>query len=131
MKFIVVKSNKCFGLIGRDVIKQKNSNACTHSVENEELPTIRGFTASIVLTDPDKPLKFCPARSVPLQVKDMLDLELDSLQRQGIISPFEFAKCASAVVWVKKPIGRYRLYVDFKATLNSNIQAENRPIANN
>ena len=127
-KFIVVESNKCFGLIGRDIIDQQNSNVCTHSVESEELPTIRGYTASIVLADPNKPLKFCPARSVPLHLKDKLDLELDSLQRQGIISPIEFAKCASPVVWVKKPNGRYRLCVDFKATLNSNIQADSYPV---
>ena len=127
-KFIVVKSNKCFGLIGRDIIDKQKSNVCTYSVDYEELPTIRGFTASIVLTDASKPLKFCPARSVPLHLKEKLDSELDSLQRQGIISPVEFAKCASPVVWVKKPNGRYRLCVDFKATLNSNIQADSYPL---
>ena len=65
---------------------------------------------------------------MPLHLKEKLDFELECLQRQGIISPVEFAKCASPVVWVKKPNGRYRLCVDFKATLNSNIQADSYPL---
>ena len=128
VKFIVVNSNKRFGLIGRDIIDHEKSNVCTYSVENQYLPTVRGFTASIVLKDEEKPLKFCPARPVPVHLRDALDTELEELQNQGIISPVEFAKAASPVVWIKKPNGRFRLCVDFKATLNSNIMSDAYPL---
>jgi hypothetical protein len=97
VRFIVVNSNKCFGLLGRDVINQEKTNVCTYAVESEYLPTVRGVSASIVLKDNDKPLKFCPARRVPVHLRDTLDAELETLQNQGIISPVEFAKAASPV----------------------------------
>ena len=128
IKFIVVKSNKEYGLIGRDVIDSQRSNIQTFVIETEYLTTIKGFVASVTLVDENRPLKFCKARPVPVHIKGILDEELATLQKQGVITPVDHAKQASPVVWVKKPNGQYRLCVDFKATLNPNIQSDAYPM---
>jgi hypothetical protein len=126
-KFLVVESDRPYGLLGRNVIDCDRSKIATFSV-SEFLPVIKGFTASISLKDSAKPLKFCKARVVPIHLKDTLDKELQLLEDQGIITPIQCAMQASPVVWVKKPNGRYRMCVDFKSTLNSNIQADSYPM---
>ena len=74
------------------------------------------------------PLKFFAARPVPLHLKGVVESELNSLEEQGIISPISCAIQASPVVWVKKSNGRYRMCVDFKATLNKNIKSDVYPL---
>lgn len=68
------------------------------------------------------------ARSVPVHLKEQLDEELSILERQGIITPISPSKSASLVVRVRKPNGRYRMCVDFKATMNINIQSDAHPL---
>ena len=55
--FIVVKSDKQYGLIGRNIINTRESKISVHSVQVEELPEISGFKASISLIDKESPLK--------------------------------------------------------------------------
>ena len=127
-EFVVVSSSREYGLIGRDLIDKERSHVYTYAVDDEFLPTIKGFSASIELCDEDKPLKFCRARPVPIHCRELLDRELVSLERQGIISPVTCSKSASPVVWVKKQSGRFRMCVDFKATLNDNIKSDAYPV---
>ena len=126
--FIVVESAREHGLIGRDLIDASRTEVCTFSVEEKELPTIRGFSASIALIDENLTLKFFKARPVPVHLREQLNKELESLERQGIITPISHSKCASPVVWVKKANGKYRMCIDFKATLNGNIQSDAYPL---
>ena len=128
--FIVVKSSKQYGLIGRNIIDSKNSQIATYSITEkpEPLPEIKGFTASIKLADTNQRLKFCKARLVPINRKEAADHELEILECQGIISPLEYSQHASPVVWSKKKNGRYRMCVDFKATLNDNILMDSYPM---
>ena len=128
VKFIVVKANKNYGLIGRNVIDKHKSHIETLAVDDQGLPTIKGFTASIALKDPSVTLKFFRARPVPLHLKEVICNELDSLEKQGIITPIKFSNHASPVVWVKKADGHYRMCVDFKATINSNILSDAYPL---
>ena len=69
-------------------------------------------------------LKFFKARPVPVHMKSKVIEELDSLERQGIITPIKCATHASPVVWVKKADGKLRLCADFKATLNACIKSD-------
>ena len=126
--FVVVKVNKDYGLIGRNVINTDKTYIEMNAVENELLPTIKGFTARLALSDTSKPLKFFKARPVPLHCKSAIEAELSKLEKQGIITPIQFADHASPVVWVKKPDGGFRMCVDFKATLNSNILSDAYPL---
>ena len=126
-KFYVVDSVRDFGLIGRDLIDKQKSNLSTFAID-DFLPTIKGFSAPIELIDEGQSLRFCKARTVPVHLKEQLDEELSILERQGIISPLSYSKSASPVVWVRKPNGRYRMCVDFKATMNANIQSDAYPM---
>ena len=108
-EFIIVKSEREYGLIGRDLIDASRSNVCTFAVDDEYLPTIKGFSAGISLIDNTKPFKFLRTRPVPIQRREQLDQELLSLQKQGIITQVASSTCASPVVWVRKANGRFRL----------------------
>ena len=105
--FIVVNSEREYGLIRRDLIDKNRSNICTYAVD-EYLPTIKEFSASITLIDETKPLKFLRARSVPIHRREQLDKELCCLQKQGIICPVSSSKSAGPVVWVRKANDRCR-----------------------
>ena len=126
--FLVVESDKPYGLLGRNVINIQHSDIATFSVSDERLPPIKDFSASITLKDPSKPLKFVKARTVPVHVREMLDKELKILEEQGVITPIQCANHASPVVWVRKENGRYRMCVDFKTTINNNIQSDAYPM---
>ena len=104
-QFIVVKSHRTYGLLGRDLITNVMSNIETLSVDSEYFPTIKNFVASIELVDKNTHLKFCSARSVPFHLSETLDQELRHLEYQRIISPLQHARRASSVVSVKKPNG--------------------------
>ena len=124
----IVKVDREYGLIGRNIIDQEKSHIETFAITEEFLPTVKGFYASIALCDQSKPMRFFKARNVPLHLKAMVDDELTSLEKQGIITPIKYSTHASPVVWVKKPDGGLRMCVDFKATLNGNIQSDAYPL---
>ena len=130
MKFLVVQSTKSHGLLGRNVIDSNDTKLSVLSVnrEHENLPAIKNFKASISLINPDEKLKFCRARQVPIHLKEKIKAELKQLENQGIITPVDHASNASPVVWVKKANGKFRMCVDFKATLNKNIQSDVFPL---
>ena len=100
----------------------------TFAVEESELPTIEGYKARISLINENEGLRFCKARPVPVNLRQTLDSELERLEKQGIISPVDHANHVIPVVWVKKSNGQYKMCVDFKATLNSNIQSNLYPV---
>jgi len=127
-KFLVVRSNKNFGLIGRNIIDIDNSLLEVHKIDTDYLPVIKNYKASINLTDKDKSLKFCRARQVPIHLKKDIDYELDCLEKQGIISPISSSSHASPLVWVRKPNGRFRMCVDYKGTLNKYIESDAYPL---
>ena len=98
--FVVVNTDKAFGLLGRNVIDQIKSQLHTFAIESRHLPLINNFKAELKLKENYKPLKFCPARKVPIHVKELLDKELKELEAQGIITPIQFSSSCSPVVWV-------------------------------
>ena len=97
-------------------------------MEDEQLPEISNFQASISLIDENKPLKFCNARPVPVHRKDLINIELDALEKQGVITPICASNHGSPVVLVAKKNNRYRMCVYFKSTLNGNIKSDAYPL---
>ena len=129
LEFLVVRSSRSHGLIGRDLIDASQSKlACVFASMCDYLPPIKGFKASMSTAQGSAPLKFIKARKVPIHLKDQLDAELTRLQTLGVIEPISFSNHASPVVWVKKANGSYRMCVDFKATLNDSLQSDAYPI---
>ena len=129
LEFLVVRSSREHGLIGRDLIDASQSKlACTFASMCEYLPPIKGFTASMATVRDSAPLKFIKARKVPIHLKDQLVVDLARLQTLGVIEPISFSNHASPVVWVKKTDGTYRMSVDFKATVNESLLSDAYPI---
>ena len=127
--FILVKSPHKFGLLGRDVIAMSSSDFCGQVLE--QLPAIRGFTASVQL-DPNTKNKFCAPRSVPVHLENEVRNELKRLELLGVITPCSYDGIlnASPVVWARKRNGDLRLCADYKVHINSRINSYAYPTPN-
>ena len=101
----------------------------THKkVFEEGLGKLKGYTAKIHV-DPRATPRFCKARPVPYALKNMVEEELDRLQREDIIEPVQFAEWAAPIVpVVKKDKKSLRICGDFKRTVNSASKLDKYPI---
>lgn len=89
--------------------------------ENMELP-IKGFTASISLKEDVKPV-FHRAYEMPYALKTRVEEELNRLIQAKILVKVEQSNWASPIVVVpKKDNKEVRICVDFKRTLNPNLE---------
>ena len=113
-------------------------NACSSSttpdflaefpeVFEEGLGTISEFEASIHLKDGAVPKSF-PPRPVPYPLRGQVEIELERLEREGIIRKVDHAEWASPIVIVRKKNGSIRLCADFKVSINPFIEANQHPI---
>ena len=89
--------------------------------------TLKGTTAKIYV-DPEATPKFMKARPVPYALKAKVELELDRLQRENIISPVDFSEWAAPIVPVVKQDGSVRICGDYKGTVNQVSKLHNYPI---
>jgi hypothetical protein len=107
-EFIVVQSDKLFGLLGRDLLGPSETVYMSNiAKETEYLPTIKGFVGKMNLVEGAKNV-FCRARNVPVALEEKVKNELDRLERRGIISKIDGgADNASPVVWIQKN-GRFK-----------------------
>ena len=72
--------------------------------------------------------KYIKAPSVPYSLKTNVELELERLEREGIISPAEFSEWAAPIVPVAKPNGKVRICGHHKLTVKQVSKLENYPI---
>ncbi|XP_062716386.1 uncharacterized protein K02A2.6-like isoform X1 [Aedes albopictus] len=87
------------------------------SVFDRDLSTpIKGFEADLVLKE-DSPI-FRKAYDVPYRLKEKVLNHLDSLEKDGIITPIKTSLWASPVVVVIKKDGDIRLVIDCKVSIN-------------
>lgn len=91
------------------------------------LGTLKGVKAKIYVDQGAEP-KYIKARSVPYALKTNVELELERLEREGIISPVEFSEWAAPIVPVAKPNGTVRICGDYKLTVNQVSKLDNYPI---
>ena len=92
-----------------------------------ELGTLKDFKAILHLK-PDATPKFCRGRTVPFALKKPVEVALDSLVEQGIISPVKFSSWAAPIVPVMKQDGTVRLCGDYKVSINHALQVDSYPI---
>jgi hypothetical protein len=126
----VVQSSKPYGLLGRDLITKMVPNCIPiHSTEQTivPLPHMKVQPVTIEVESRGK-FRFCPARPVPLPMREKVRAQLHELQQRGIITPVSVSRCASPVVWVKKRDGSLRLCADFKVFLNDAIKSDAYPL---
>lgn len=100
----------------------------THKdVFEEGLGTLKGTKVKIYV-DPQAKPRYHKARPVPYALKSTIELELDRLESEGIISPVEFSEWAAPIVPVVKPDGSVRICGDYKVTVNQVSKLDNYPI---
>ena len=81
------------------------------------LGTFTGAPVDIQLL-PDVPHNFFKARSVPFVLKDQIEMELDRLMSEGVITHIKSSSWAAPIVPVMKRDGKIRICGDYKLTAN-------------
>ena len=89
----------------------------------EGLGTLIGIKAKIYVDQ-----KYIKARAVPYELRTNVELEIERLEREGMISPVEFSEWAAPIVPVAKPSGTVRICGDCKLTINKVSKLDNYPI---
>lgn len=95
-----------------------------NEVFSKELGTMTGTKAKIYV-DPEATPKFITARPLPYAFKAKVEMELDRLQSEGILSPVEFSAWAAPIVPVLKQGGTVRICGDYKCTVNQVSKLDN------
>ena len=89
--------------------------------------TIHNMKAHIALQENVKPV-YRKARPVPYALKQPLEEQLDSLEKQGILKKVEHSSWATPVVLVPKPDKTIRLCGDYKVSINPWVKTEGYPL---
>lgn len=78
--------------------------------------------------DPNcKPI-YCKPRTVPFSFKELLNKELDDLEKRGVIELVKNAEWATPLVLVVKNNGKIRVCADYKVTVNKVMQDFKHPL---
>ncbi len=96
-------------------------------VFKDELGTLRGAEATIHVEQGAQPIYLWP-RPVPLALRPKVALELERLERDGVIEPVAFSEWAAPIVPVVKPDGSIRICGDFKVTVNKVAKRDMYPL---
>ena len=92
------------------------------------LGTLKGSEAKIYV-DPEAKPRFCKARPLPYAIRQMVEKELERLEKEGIIEPVQYADWAAPVVPLRKSDGKsLRLCGDFRVTVNQVSKLDKYPI---
>ncbi len=89
--------------------------------------SIKNFTADIRVK-PDTVPKFCKARPVPYAMKERVEVELDRLEKDGILRKIERSDWASPIVIVPKSDKSIRICGDYKVTINPSLESRVYPM---
>ena len=92
-------------------------NWLTYICLTEGLGTMKPYTATLHV-QPDATPRFLKPRPVPFAIKDIIGLELDRLETQGIIKKVTHSEWAAPIVAFPKKDGKFRICGDHKVTIN-------------
>ena len=93
----------------------------------EELGKICGVQAKLYVDLQVKP-QFWKARQVPHVLKKKVELELERLLEDGVITPVQFSEWAAPIAPIVKPDGKVRICGDYKLTVNKVSKTEIYPL---
>ena len=92
-----------------------------------ELGCLQGMEVKLNV-DRNATPKFFKARTVPLALKEKVEVELENLESMGIISPVESSRWAAPIVPVLKQNGAVRICGDYKVTVNQACHTDSYPL---
>lgn len=140
--FVVIKKG-CRPLIGRDIFRRLrfeidmntiSSNSIRDKMRSEfgalfskKLGMYNVSKVSLRLKSDINPV-FVKPRTVPFAYKEKLEVELERLERDGVISKVETCDYGSPLVCVMKKDGRMRVCADYSVTVNSFVEDFNYPL---
>ena len=101
-----------------DLLLRKNSRLFQEGYEG-----MTGFKAHIRMDDNAKPI-FLKARSVPYALREAVEVELEKLEKNGVIKKVERSEWASPVVIVPKKDKTVRICGDYKVSINKFVEDE-------
>ena len=87
----VVKSDKKFGLLGRDILPQEAIKV----LSDDRLRPVKEYKAHVKLIPGSQP-RFCKARKIPLPLQDRVKEKLETMARQGILEPVQHGGVTNA-----------------------------------
>eukprot|EP00731_Ephydatia_muelleri_P020855 Em0013g582a len=93
----------------------------------EGLEPAKGIKASLNMKENVTPV-YWKARSIPYSMRARVEVELEKLQKDGVISPVTWSEWATPLVVVPKEDGRVRLCGDFKVSLNPALKVDHYPL---
>ncbi|XP_062704094.1 uncharacterized protein K02A2.6-like [Aedes albopictus] len=141
VKLVVLRCGSSFTpLLGRDWLdiffpewrsafgSSSNLNQLSLPMSEERVvDDIKGFEADLVLKKGASPI-FKRAYDVPLRLKDKVVEHLDSLEKDGVITPIDASEWASPVIVVVKKDGGIRMVIDCKVSINKVIIPNTYPL---
>ena len=93
----------------------------------EGLGTLKGVKVKIYV-DQERRTQIYQSKISALRIETNVELELERLEREGIILPVEFSEWAAPIVPVAKPNETVRICGDYKLTVNQVSKLDNYPI---
>ena len=117
-------------VIERDIVKDRLNTILKNNaiVFDEGIGKVKDIKARLTLKEDASP-RFLKARTVPYSMKPKIERELDSLERQGIISKINTSRWATPIVPVLKSNGQdVRICGDFKVTVNQALKVDKYPL---
>ncbi|XP_060862845.1 uncharacterized protein K02A2.6-like [Metopolophium dirhodum] len=146
------RSNMCLNCIssnvdckiGKNIMNSVNNNNCVLSeidvinniklkfpgvVKLNDKPAdyIKDHEVNLSLKENSVPV-FHRAYQVPYALKSAVEIELNRLEVEGVISKVSISDWASPIVVVPKKNNKIRICVDLKTTLNPKLQIEQHPL---
>ena len=83
----------------------------------DELGTVKDVTAQLKVKSDASP-KFLRPRSVPFAIRDAVGVDIDRLEKMGILKKVDHSDWATPIVPVPKKDGKFRICGDYKVTIN-------------
>lgn len=105
----------------------KNTLQKYSNVTKDDLSKIRGMEATLTLKFDAKPV-FLKARSVPFRLINLIDKELDSLEKEGVLEHVDTSLFGTSIVPILKRDGSIRICRDYSVTVNPQLIVNEFPL---
>lgn len=110
-----------------NTINDNNLASVFPVIFEQKIGCVPNYKVSLKLREDAKPVYY-RERDVPYALREKVDLELDSLEAEGIITKIDASDWGSPLVIIPKADGGVRLCVDYKVGVNERLTNSHYPI---